>query len=229
MNGWSHHTGLGTVLDLENVDTDQLIPARFMSTPRSEGYGQFLLHDMRTDLTGAPIDSFPINKWPGSTILVTRRNFGSGSSREAAVYALVDFGIRAVIAPSFGDIFASNAVNNGLLPACVTEKTAEVLIARLYERQAEMSIRLNEQIVELDGHTFDFEIDAVWREKLVNGWDDIDLTLVHRAAIADHRNQISKMQPWHFREGEMPYDRVAWERHIKLGQGTGIGNRRNHP
>lgn len=201
MNGWSRYTGLGTALDIENVDTDQLIPARFMSTPRSEGYGQFLMHDMRTDLTGAPIGGFPINKWPDSTILVTRRNFGSGSSREAAVYALVDFGIRAVIAPSFGDIFASNAVNNGLLPACVSEKTAEVLIARLYDRQAVMSIRLDEQIAELDGYTFDFAIDAVWREKLVNGWDDIDLTLDHGAAIANHRNQLSKMQPWAFPRG----------------------------
>lgn len=201
MSGWSHHTGLATALDLESVDTDQLIPARFMSTPRSEGYGQFLLYDMRREADGTAIADFPINKWPSSTILVSRRNFGSGSSREAAVYALVDFGIQAVIAPSFGDIFASNAVNNGLLPACVTEQTAEMLIARLDDRQADMSIRLDEKTLEIDGCAFDFEIDAVWREKLINGWDDIDLTLDHRAAIANHRNQLLKMQPWTFPRG----------------------------
>ena len=201
MSGWSHHTGKATALDLENIDTDQLIPARFMSTPRSEGYGQFLLYDMRIDANEAIASDFPINKWPSSTILVTRRNFGNGSSREAAVYALLDFGIRAVIAPSFGDIFASNAVNNGLLPASVTEQTAKILIARLRDRQANMNIWLDAKTVEIDGDTFDFEIDTVWREKLVNGWDDIDLTLDHRAAIADHRNQLSKMQPWAFPRG----------------------------
>ncbi len=120
MSGWTKHSGTAVALDLESVDTDQLIPARFMSTPRSEGYGRFLLHDIRNDADGAPIADFPLKRIPGASVLVTRRNFGSGSSREAAVYALVDFGIRVVIAPSFGDIFAANAVNNGLLPAQIS-------------------------------------------------------------------------------------------------------------
>ena len=106
-------------LPLSNVDTDQLIPARFMSRPRSEGYGDFLLHDLRRGEAGALDPAFPLNAHPGAGILVARRNFGCGSSREAAVYALADFGFACVIAPSFGDIFASNAVNNGLLPATV--------------------------------------------------------------------------------------------------------------
>ncbi len=105
-----------------NVDTDQLIPARFMKEPRSVGYGQFLLHDLRHDESGKPRHDFVLEHPQASqaSILVARRNFGAGSSREAAVYALVDFGFRCVIAPSFGDIFASNAVNNGLLPAART-------------------------------------------------------------------------------------------------------------
>ena len=112
MAGWSTHTGTAVYLPRDNVDTDQLIPARFMSTPRSEGYGKFLLHDLRRDDRGDLDPDFPLNSHPDASVLIAGANFGSGSSREAAVYALVDAGFRAVIAPSFGDIFASNAVNN---------------------------------------------------------------------------------------------------------------------
>ncbi len=129
MTGWTEHKGQATALDIENVDTDQLIPARFMSTPRADGYGGFLLHDLRFDSQGGPHADFPLNRNPETSILIGRRNFGSGSSREAAVYALADFGIRAVIAPSFGDIFAANCVNNGLLPAQVSEDAANDLTA----------------------------------------------------------------------------------------------------
>ncbi|MCV6594783.1 MAG: 3-isopropylmalate dehydratase small subunit, partial [Silicimonas sp.] len=129
MAGWTTHSGAALALDRENVDTDQLIPARFMSTPRADGYGDFLLHDLRRDGEGEPVSDFPLNRHPKASILVTGRNFGSGSSREAAVYALIDFGIRVVVAPSFGDIFASNAVNNGLLPARVED--TQNLIAEL--------------------------------------------------------------------------------------------------
>lgn len=115
MSGWTTHTGAPLTLAQDNTDTDQLIPARFMSAPRSQGYGDFLLYDTRHHPDGTPNDH-PLNH-ARPTVLITGRNFGSGSSREAAVYALVDFGIRVVLAPSFGDIFASNAVNNGLLPA----------------------------------------------------------------------------------------------------------------
>ena len=124
MSGWTRHEGLAVGLPRENVDTDQLIPARFMATPRSEGYGRFLLHDLRGD--GFPLDAPEAD---GASVLVARRNFGSGSSREAAVYALVDAGFRAVIAPSFGDIFAGNAVNNGLLPAVAAAGEVEALLS----------------------------------------------------------------------------------------------------
>ena len=110
-------------LGLENVDTDQLISARFMSRPRSAGYGGFLLHDLRFDpQTAQPLGCILDDpRFAGAKILVARRNFGTGSSREAAVYALWDYGIRCVIAPSFGDIFQSNAIKNGLLTAVVSE------------------------------------------------------------------------------------------------------------
>ena len=112
-----------------NIDTDQLIPARFLKHPRSDGYGRFLLHDLRWDASGSPRDN-PIDQpaLAGAALLIARRNFGCGSSREGAVYALADFGVRCVAAPSFGDIFASNAVKNGLLPARVSEADAEALL-----------------------------------------------------------------------------------------------------
>ena len=196
MSGWSTHTGLAVALDRENVDTDQLIPARFMSTPRSEGYGPFLLHDMRHDSDGTPVHDFPLNAVPNASVLVSRRNFGSGSSREAAVYALVDFGIRVVIAPSFGDIFASNSVNNGLLPARVSEAEVDAAIAKLADGPQEVSVDLTDRKIRLGNTTLDFTLDDVWQQKLINGWDDIDLTQNHKKAIAKYRVQHVLGAPW---------------------------------
>ena len=198
MSGWTRHTGQAVALDLESVDTDQLIPARFMSTPRSEGYGRFLLHDLRFDADGQPVPDFPLNRAPDATVLVSRRNFGSGSSREAAVYALVDFGMRAVIAPSFGDIFAANAVNNGLLPACIDEAKIEALIDELSGNTASASVDLESGEVLIGRDRLAFALDVVWREKLIKGWDDIDLTEHHRPAIAAYRARRAKAEPWAF-------------------------------
>lgn len=196
MSGWSAHTGLAVALDRENVDTDQLIPARYMSTPRSEGYGDFLLHDMRKDSDGTPVPDFPLNAVPNASILISRRNFGSGSSREAAVYALVDFGIRVVIAPSFGDIFASNSVNNGLLPARVSEAEANAAIAALEGGAKEVTVDLTDKTIRLGNTTLEFTLDDVWQQKLINGWDDIDLTRYHKQAIAEFRAQHLRDKPW---------------------------------
>ena len=198
MSGWIKHSGTAIALDLENVDTDQLIPARFMSTPRAEGYGQFLLHDMRFDAEGEEMAAFPLNQHPDATVLVTRRNFGSGSSREAAVYALVDFGVRAVVAPSFGDIFASNAVNNGLLPAQVAPDVAGEFLSELGLDTATAKVNLQDLTFTIGDRTTHFGLDPVWREKLINGWDDIDLTRQHSAEIASFRSQHSRMQTWAF-------------------------------
>jgi 3-isopropylmalate/(R)-2-methylmalate dehydratase small subunit len=127
--------------------------------------------------------------------MVSRRNFGAGSSREAAVYALVDYGFRCVVAPSFGDIFASNAVNNGLLPAVVEEEDAERLLAALGNSPATIYVNLEQQIIRVAEVEVGFTISPVWRTKLLNGWDDIDMTRQHADTIsrfaADYEEQFS--------------------------------------
>ena len=129
-------------------------------------------------------------------MLVTRRNFGGGSSREAAVYALVDFGIRAVVAPSFGDIFASNAVNNGLLPAKVDAAAVDALIARLGTQTAPAHVDLGATTVRIGDTEPSNALAPIWREKLINGWDDIDLTRHHGAAIDAFRQDLATSAPW---------------------------------
>ncbi len=202
MSGWSLHEGTAVALDRESIDTDQLIPARFMSTPRSEGYGRFLLHDLRFDAEGAPVADFPLNHVPEASVLIAGRNFGSGSSREAAVYALVDFGIHVVVAPSFGDIFASNAVNNGLLPARVSANDAARTMADLQGVRMPAKVSLKEQTLQIGDKVVTFEIDPIWREKLINGWDDIDLTRQHAGAIAAFRDARARLHPWAIPRGE---------------------------
>lgn len=196
MAGWTVHEGPALALDRESVDTDQLIPARFMVTPRAAGYGKFLLNDLRYDADGDPIADFPVNQHPEATVLVSRRNFGSGSSREAAVYALVDSGFRVVVAPSFGDIFASNSVNNGLLPARVEDTDA--LLAALGDGTLPARADLQTQTVTVGDLSLPFQIEPAWREKLINGWDDIDLTRAHSAEIAAFRAGHRAAAPWAF-------------------------------
>lgn len=182
MSGFSTVTGTPARLPLDNVDTDQLIPARFMSRPRSQGYGPFLLHDMR--------ETEPAARLPeGTEILIAGRNFGCGSSREAAVYALVDFGIKAVLAPSFGDIFASNAVNNGLLPARVPQDVLEQI-------GGTVTVDLHERTLTFESGSALFEIDPVWQTKLLNGWDDIDLTTQHCDDIRAFKTGYHGQSPW---------------------------------
>jgi 3-isopropylmalate/(R)-2-methylmalate dehydratase small subunit len=184
-------------LSMANVDTDQILPSRFMKQPRAAGYGGFLLHDLRFDdagqRRGLAIDD-PIRA--GAKILVARRNFGGGSSREAAVYALVDFGFRCVIAPSFGDIFSTNAVNNGLLPACVDEAACERLLDQLQAGRRHLSVDLDACTIRCGDLILPFGIDATWRTKLLNGWDDIDLTLSHTAAVRDFAAVREQAFPW---------------------------------
>ncbi|MBZ0329628.1 3-isopropylmalate dehydratase small subunit [Halomonas sp. ANAO-440] len=189
---------LACPLALANVDTDQLIPARFMKEPRSIGYGQFLLHDLRYDERGSPRPDFILNhpKAEQAQILVARRNFGGGSSREAAVYALVDHGFRCVIAPSFGDIFSSNAVNNGLLPATLPETDIERLLAHLGSEPGPMRVDLEECRVRAGTLDLKFEIAPSWRTKLLNGWDDIDMTRQHQAKIARFAADYARRHPW---------------------------------
>ena len=191
-------TAIACPLGLANVDTDQLIPARFMARPRSEGYGRFLLHDLRFGTDGRTA-GFILDdpRYSGAAILVARRNFGTGSSREAAVYALADYGVRCVIAPSFGDIFAANAVKNGVLPALVEEPAAEHLISWLASAsRPELSVDLASQTIRAGARTVAFGVDPVRRMQLLNGWDDLDLTLRHEAAIGAYRAGRRGSVPW---------------------------------
>ena len=186
-------------LPLQGVDTDQLIPARFMKRSRAEGYGGQLLHDMRFGADGTPVADFPLNqpRFAGAQILVARRNFGTGSSREAAVYALADFGVRCVIAASFGEIFAANAVNNGVLPARVSEAEAEMLLDQL-DRGDPGAVRvdLEARTITMGNQSINFHITPAWRTRLLNGWDDLDLTLSHRAAIDRFQEADRIARPW---------------------------------
>lgn len=197
MTPFTRLEALAVPLPLVNVDTDQIIPARFMKQPRAAGYGGFLLHDLRFAPDGARLGlSIDDPTRTGAVILVARRNFGGGSSREAAVYALVDYGIRCVIAPSFGDIFAANAVNNGLLPATVSEADAEGLLASLESGRLTLSVDLDACTITDGNRVVPFAIDPVWRTKLLNGWDDLDLTLSHRQDIATWAEADAKRRPW---------------------------------
>jgi len=166
-------------LPLAGIDTDQLAPARFLKRRRSEGYGPVLLHDLRQT------PDFPLENpaYAGARILVARRNFGGGSSREAAVYALLDYGIRCVIAPSFGDIFAANAIGNGLLPAIVAEEDAEAILQKLIHRAGHLTVDLETCLISDDETAWAFCIDPVAREKLLQGWDDVDMTCGRQCEI----------------------------------------------
>ncbi len=186
-------------LPLANLDTDQLLPARFLKRPRSQGYGSFLLHDLRFGADGKGKGSLSLDdpRRKGARIIVARRNFGGGSSREGAVYALADFGISCVIAPSFGDIFAGNCVMNGLLPARLGEAELEALLAKL-ELLEGLSIKvdLEAQRITCGNAVFEFQIDPFWKTKLLNGWDDIDITTSHAAEIASFMSEDARRRPW---------------------------------
>ena len=188
-------TATACPLPLQGVDTDQLIPARFMGRTREEGYGDVLLHDLRFH-EGAPVPGFPLDARPGSAILVARRNFGAGSSREAAVYALLDHGIRCVLAPSFGDIFAANAANNGLLPARLDEADAERILSLLQGGLDTLTVDLHACRVQAGNEGCAFTVDPVFRTKLLNGWDDLDLTASHSAAIASFAASDAMARAW---------------------------------
>jgi 3-isopropylmalate/(R)-2-methylmalate dehydratase small subunit len=200
-------SALACPLDLENVDTDQLIPARFMSRPRTAGYGGFLLHDLRFGFDGALQPGFPLNaaRYEGAKVLVARRNFGTGSSREAAVYALWDYGIRCVIAPSFGEIFESNAVKNGLLPAVVNERELSVIDAWLANApRPDIVVDLEQAEIVAGPHRIAFTIDPIRRLRLLNGWDDLDLTDRCKAEIAAFRARWFTTSPWVVPTSEAP-------------------------
>jgi 3-isopropylmalate/(R)-2-methylmalate dehydratase small subunit len=186
-------------LALPNLNTDQILPARYLKWPRSAGLGRVLFQDLRYDTDGNERSDFPLNRqvWRDAKILVAGRNFGGGSSREAAVYALYDAGISCVIAPSFGDIFAQNAVKNGLLTAILPEAdAAELATAIAGDPDQLVSVDLARQTILRGNRIYPFAVDPVSRNQLLNGWDDIDLTDSNRNRISAFRSEDLKRRPW---------------------------------
>jgi 3-isopropylmalate/(R)-2-methylmalate dehydratase small subunit len=192
-------TATACPLSLPNLNTDQILPARYLKWPRSKGLGTVLFDDVRLDANGKPRDDFAFNNeaYRGAKILLGGRNFGGGSSREAAVYALYDHGFRCVVAPSFGDIFSQNAVKNGLLSAVAAEADIEKLATLVRERPSQpITVDLDKQTVDGNGISFAFTIDPVSRNQLLNGWDDVDLTESYRAQIASFKSKDKTLRPW---------------------------------
>jgi 3-isopropylmalate/(R)-2-methylmalate dehydratase small subunit len=195
----SKHTGTACPINQSNLNTDQILPARYLKWTRAMGFGKALFHDLRFDAEGREKSDFPLNKlaWRNASVIVSGRNFGCGSSREAAVYALYDFGVRCVIAPSFGDIFAANAVQNGLLTAAVTDKeAAEIMESLAQVPELSVTIDLDQQTILCGNRTYKFRIDPIRRMRLLNGWDDLALTESYRERIAAFKANDRLERPW---------------------------------
>lgn len=192
-------TGKACPLLLPNINTDQILPARFLKLPRSPELGRVLFNDLRRNADGTEKPDFLLNQalWRDAKILLGGRNFGGGSSREAAVYALYEAGISCVIAPSFGDIFAQNAVKNGLLTVVLAEAAlAELGAAVSADPEPPVTVDLGQQTVTRGNFRYEFAIDPVSRNQLLNGWDDIDLTESYRGEIAAFTAADAARRPW---------------------------------
>jgi 3-isopropylmalate/(R)-2-methylmalate dehydratase small subunit len=199
MDKFTRLTAPACPLDFANLKTDQLLPARYLKWPRSAGIGKVLLQDLRFDPDGREQPDFPLNRpaWRGAKIVVGGRNFGCGSSRESAVYALYDYGIRCVIAPSYGDIFSGNAVQNGLLTAIVPDGAAAEIMAQLVATpELPVTVDLEQQTILCGNRSYAFSIDPVRRMRLLNGWDDIALTEAFRDKISAFKADDRMRRPW---------------------------------
>jgi 3-isopropylmalate/(R)-2-methylmalate dehydratase small subunit len=195
MEKFTIHRGKTVALDRANVDTDQIIPKQFLKRIERTGYGEFLFYDWRIDPDGQPIVDFELNdpRSKGASILIAGANFGCGSSREHAAWSLLDYGFRVVIAPSFGDIFYNNSLNNGLLAIRQPRAVIDGFVERsMTEAGLELSIDLERQTVADDtGAEFRFEIYAFRKHCLLNGLDDIALTMLHENRIDEFESARS--------------------------------------
>ncbi|MBM3804100.1 MAG: 3-isopropylmalate dehydratase small subunit [Acidimicrobiia bacterium] len=182
-------------LDLPNVDTDQIIPKQFLKRIERTGFGKFLFYDWRFLEGGSLNPDFEMNqdRYRGAQILVARANFGCGSSREHAPWALQDYGFRCVVAPSFADIFFNNCFKNGMLPVQLPEEQVEQIFKRLRQTAGyQLAVDLNEQVVRSDdGLAFRFQVDEFRRHCLLNGLDDIGLTLQFEAKIGEFERRAA--------------------------------------
>ena len=189
MESFSKVTSIITPFDKANVDTDQIIPKQFLKLITKTGYGKFLFFDWRFDHDGKPKNDFILNNtlYEDSQILVTNENFGCGSSREHAVWALKDFGFNVIISPSFADIFYSNCFKNGVLPIILDIEK----IRKLLQFEDEIEIDLNSQRITFGDESINFEIDSYRKIRLLEGLDDIDLTLKEDEKIEKFENDSS--------------------------------------
>jgi 3-isopropylmalate/(R)-2-methylmalate dehydratase small subunit len=192
--------GIAVPFGRNDVDTDRIIPIRFLRRPLSDGYGNFMLRDDRFDAEGREIESCIFNKsnYRGANILIAGRNFGCGSAREGAVYAVKDFGFKTVIAASFSDIFRMNCCWNGVLPVVLSEEQIKELCERLLAQPgASMTVDLEEQTVTgPDGQRFGFEIDAALKQRLLSGLDDVGVTQAFQDKIDVFESQYLGEMPW---------------------------------
>ena len=184
-------------LPMMNVDTDMIIPKQFLKTIKRSGLGKSLFFEMRYDEQGKKVNDFVLNKKPydKSSILLAGKNFGCGSSREHAPWALLDFGIKCVISPSFADIFYNNCFKNGMLPIVLDQKQLEELI-EYSERKEAIEINLPEQKIKLENKIISFEVDAFKKKCLLDGLDDIALSLEKSNKITSYEKNIQKTKPW---------------------------------
>jgi len=184
-------------LPMMNVDTDMIIPKQFLKTIKRSGLGKSLFFEMRYDEQGKKVNNFVLNKEPynKSSILLAGKNFGCGSSREHAPWALLDFGIKCVISPSFADIFYNNCFKNGMLPIVLDQKQLEELM-EYSERKEAIEINLPEQKIKLENKIIGFEVDAFKKKCLLDGLDDIALSLEKSNKITSYEKNIQKTKPW---------------------------------
>jgi len=213
MKPFTQHTGLVAPLDRANVDTDQIIPKQFLKSIRRTGFGPNLFDEWRYLDVGQPYQDnskrplnpdFVLNheRYQGASVLLARENFGCGSSREHAPWALEEYGFRSIIAPSYADIFFNNSFKNGLLPIILNEAEVDELFKVVEANPGyQLTVDLQAQTVTReDGKVYNFEIDAFRKHCLLNGLDDIGLTLVDGEAIAAFESKHRAAQPWLFRD-----------------------------
>ena len=184
-------------LSLQNIDTDMIIPKQFLKTIKRTGLGKSLFYEMRYDENGKMIEKFILNKEPynKSKILLAGKNFGCGSSREHAPWALSDFGIKSVISSSFADIFYNNCFKNGILPIKISEEKV-LELSDYSKRQEEIEINLEKQEIYFGNKVFNFEIDQFKKKCLIEGLDDIDLSMKKVEQIDNYEEMINSSKPW---------------------------------
>jgi len=201
MNKFTTLKSIPAYLPIVNIDTDMIIPKQFLKTIKRTGLGKNLFHEMRYDNDGIEIKDFILNQNPfnKSKILITGKNFGCGSSREHAPWALLDFGITCIISSSYADIFYNNCFKNGILPITITEEEIKE-ISDYSKRKEEISVNLSDQKIFFGNKEFKFKIDEFKKKCLIEGLDDVALSLEKSDKITDYENKLKLNKPWIFND-----------------------------